>query len=91
MPKNKDEKYMFEKKDDILGRYFGMILRYFGIKIKETNFLLVQNSFFFSVKSINNFSSQNIIPKDMEHVFVFNHFLINDRKFWMDILRQPQP
>ena len=36
-----------------LGRYLGMILRYFGMKIKQTNFLLVQN----------RFSSKNNVPK----------------------------
>ena len=45
-----------------------MILLYLGMKIKETIFLLVQNSFFFSVKNHNKFSSQNIIISSQNNV-----------------------
>jgi len=48
--------------DDILGRYFGMILQYFSQLKKKTNFLLAQNSLFFLLslpveKENNRFSS----------------------------------
>ena len=56
--------------DDILGRYFGMILRCFGMKIKVNKLLIGPKQVISSVKNHNKFSSQNIFSMRLLCVLV---------------------